>query len=475
MRGRNGNFFASSGGNRYSDTLSGDMNRPYSRTLLLGLLIASAALHLFWLSEPRSVVFDEVHFGGFANGYLTGEYFFDVHPPHAKLLITAGGAALGYSGTQSFERIHLAFEDSSTTALRTVPALAGTLIPVLAFLLLIELGATPAAAGIGAWALLLDNGLLLQTRIVALDGVLVASTLGGLLALLRSLRSPSRVRRSLLAFAAGSLAGLAAGTKFTGLLALGMIGLCLAVDLLRRPSWSRCRGSLSVGVWILSGATSVYLLGWFLHFALLPLPGPGDIWGAPSGGFLQDLVTLHRQMMSAHVDLAKSHPYSSPWWSWPWMLQPVFYWSGSETVVYFVGNPVVWWGSSILLGALGMTSVLVLASARKIPRDPLDQPRRLWIPLAGWIMAWAPLATVPRILFLYHYLTALVFGVCAVTLWLDRLGWTRAGSWRRQRASFDFAIGLILLGFVLTAPFTFSFVESGHWTDAVFRFLPGWR
>ena len=90
-------------------------------------------------------------------------------------------------------------------------------------------------------------------------------------------------------------------------------------------------------------------------------------------------------------------------------------------------------------------------------------------------MAWAPLATVPRILFLYHYLTALVFGVCAVTLWLDRLGWTRAGSWRRHRASFDFAIGLILLGFVLTAPFTFSFIESGHWTDAVFRFLPGWR
>jgi dolichyl-phosphate-mannose--protein O-mannosyl transferase len=442
---------------------------------VLGLLISSALFHFFRLSDPHSVVFDEVYFGGFANGYLKGEYFFDVHPPHAKLLITGAGAALGYGGSQRFERIHLAFEEPSTAALRTVPALAGTLIPVLTFLLLIELGATPAAACIGALALLFENGLLLQTRIVALDGVLVASTLGGILAILHSLRSPTRGRRWLLAFAAGGLAGLAAGTKITGLLALGMIGILLAVDLLRQPTWSRRRGTFSLCVWTLTGATLVYLVGWLLHFALLPLPGPGDIWGSPSGNFIEDLVALHRQMMSAHVDLGKTHPYASPWWSWPWMMRPVFYWVGDDSVVYFLGNPVVWWGSSVLLGALGVTSVLALVGAWKLPRDPVDRPRRLWIPLTGWILAWAPLATVPRVLFLYHYLTPLVFGVCAVTLWLDRLGWTRAGSWRAQRASFDLVVGMILLGFVLTAPFTFSFIEGEQWTGTVFRLLPSWR
>ena len=90
-------------------------------------------------------------------------------------------------------------------------------------------------------------------------------------------------------------------------------------------------------------------------------------------------------------------------------------------------------------------------------------------------MAWAPLAAVPRILFLYHYLTAMVFAVCAVVLWLDRIGWTRPGPWRQQRASFDFAVGLVLLGFVLAAPFTFSFVEATEWTRTVFRLLPLWR
>jgi hypothetical protein len=46
---------------------------------------------------------------------------------------------------------------------------------------------------------------------------------------------------------------------------------------------------------------------------------------------------------------------------------------------------------------------------------------------------------------------------------------------RQQRASFELAIGLILLGFVLTAPFTFSFVSADAWTKTVFQLLPGWK
>jgi dolichyl-phosphate-mannose-protein mannosyltransferase len=32
-------------------------------------------------------VFDESHFGGFTERYLKHEYFFDIHPPMAKLTI----------------------------------------------------------------------------------------------------------------------------------------------------------------------------------------------------------------------------------------------------------------------------------------------------------------------------------------------------------------------------------------------------
>jgi dolichyl-phosphate-mannose--protein O-mannosyl transferase len=231
----------------------------------------------------------------------------------------------------------------------------------------------------------------------------------------------------------------------------------------------------SIAVWTLTGAVSIYILGWVLHFALLPLPGPGDIWGAPSGHFFHDLVAIHHQMTSAHADLAKTHPYSSPWWSWPWMVRPVFYWAEQESVLYFLGNPSVWWGSSLLLGTLSITAALARVSDLSEPVLPVDRSRQLWLPFTAWAFAWAPLALVPRILFLYHYLTPLVFAVCTVTLWLDRLGWTRAGGWRQQRMSYWLAICMIVLGFFLTAPFTFSFVDATNWTTAVFRVFPGWR
>ena len=29
------------------------------------------------------------------------------------------------------------------------------------------------------------------------------------------------------------------------------------------------------------------------------------------------------------------------------MVRPVFYWSGAKTSLFFLGNPILWWGSSL--------------------------------------------------------------------------------------------------------------------------------
>ena len=61
------------------------------------------------LSAERSaalqVVFDEYHFGKFVNGYITGEYFFDIHPPLGKLLLCLVAWMGGYDGRQSWDKI----------------------------------------------------------------------------------------------------------------------------------------------------------------------------------------------------------------------------------------------------------------------------------------------------------------------------------------------------------------------------------
>lgn len=450
---------------------------PAPRTrLALALLALGALLHLTRLADPRRVVFDEVHFGGFVTAYLGDHsYFFDIHPPHAKLLIAGVSALGGYRGSQPFHDLDQPIENVSPALLRLMPALSGIALPLVLFALLLQLGANPAAAFLGGLAGVLDNAILLQTRVIALDGILLLATFGSLSAVLAALSSAGRLRASAFALLSGALAGIAAGTKFTGLAALPVVGVCIAASLLPRPSWPLLRRALSLSVWLLSGAVVVYAVGWVIHFALLTKPGPGYIWAVPTGDFLFDTVRIHRLMLASNYGLTAPHPYASAWWSWPLMARPVYYWNHDQAALYFVGNPAVWWGSTLgLLMLLGTTLLLKttdlrLATARSV------WPRRLWIPLLGYAIALLPLVRVPRALFLYHYLTALLFSLCAVLLWLDHMGWTRCGGWRRQRASYFAGIAALFLGFALISPFTFSFVGAPAYRELVFGLFPGWR
>ena len=49
--------------------------------------------------------FDEVHFGKFAGKYIKSQYFVDVHPPLAKLLLTLAAFLFGFDGNFDFKAI----------------------------------------------------------------------------------------------------------------------------------------------------------------------------------------------------------------------------------------------------------------------------------------------------------------------------------------------------------------------------------
>ncbi len=446
------------------------------RTQLLLILFAlSAALHFFKLSEPRHVVFDEVHFGGFINDYHDGRLFFDIHPPHAKLLIAGVAVAGGYRGDQDFQEINAPITKISPALLRLVPAMAGTLIPLVLFGFLIQLGASPMAAFLGGLALVLDNALLLQTRLITLDGLLLLAIFGSLSCFLAAFRCHDRIRRARLSLYAGLLAGLAPGIKLTGLAALALIGACLAFDFIGRPSWRKLRVAASHSVWILTGALAVYIAGWAIHFWLLNDPGPGFRWPIPKGDFLADLVEANRTMFSANAGLRAPHPHSSPWWAWPLMARPVFYWSGSGGAeLFFVGNPVLWWGTTLGLVVVAVNVVLLKVTNLRLRGDDKPWPRLLWVPALGYLISYAPLIPIQRPLFLYHYLSPLFFGLTTVLLWLDHVGWTRPTGFRGQRLSFYFATTALALGFIAMSPFVFSFLDMPDYRRQVIEFLPIW-
>jgi dolichyl-phosphate-mannose--protein O-mannosyl transferase len=445
------------------------------RTQLLLILFAlSAALHFYRLAEPRNVVFDEVHFGGFINDYHDGRLFFDIHPPHAKLIISGAAIAGGYRGEQDFKKLGTPITKASPALLRFVPAIAGTLIPLVLFSFLIQLGASPMAAFLGGLALVFDNALLIQTRLITLDGLLLLSMFGSLTCFLAAFRCHDRIRRTKLSLCAGLLAGLAPGIKITGLAALGLIGACLALNFIFRPSWQKLRVAASHSVWILTGAIPVYAMGWAIHFWLLNDASPGFHWPIPKGDFLADFVEINRTMFTANAGLRTAHPHSSPWWAWPLMARPIFYWSGGNSSLFFVGNPILWWGTT--LGLLVVAANVVLAKVTNLRLRGAEKPwpPLLWVPALGYLISFAPLIPVQRPLFLYHYLSPLFFALTTVVLWLDHVGWTRPTGFRGQRLSFYLATGILVLGFIAMSPFTFSFIDMPDYRRQVIDFLPIW-
>ena len=459
------------------DRLSPLLRTRPSTVLLAVLLLLSAAVHLIGLSYPRSVVFDEVHFGKFATAYCCShEYFFDIHPPHAKLIIAGVARLLGYRGGLAFDHIGQSFGENSPVPLRLAPALAGTLLPLIIFGVLRQLGAGRAAAFFGGLLLVFDNALTIHTRVISLDGILLAATFGALGLYLAAEKADTEKRRALLSFLAGCAAGLAVGTKFTGLAIVGLIGLCLIIRIWPGKKTAGIAPTLRQAGWLLTGATLVYLIGWVLHFSLLAKPGPGDIWGVPTGNLATDIVQIHGKMFSAHVNLKQSHPYGSPWWSWPLMKRPIYFWNSPNfsARMYSVGNPLVWWGGSLmfLVVLVNLTLARVTSCAPKPVRG--REIPRFWLPIVGFVAAYAPLTDISRVMFMYHYFTPLIFSLILVVLWLDHAGWTNNDEILHQRASYYGVIAVLVLGFVIVTPLTYGLEAGKGITDTLFSIFPGW-
>lgn len=139
------------------------------------MTLVAAAVRLFRIYQPSSVVFDEVQyapsfsvlwnwcadscpnsFGGFASKYIKGRFFMDVHPPLAKLLITLAGWLAGFDGEFDFKEIGKDYLEPGVpyVAMRMLPAVLGVLTVPLMFLTLKVTGCQTSSALMGATAVL---------------------------------------------------------------------------------------------------------------------------------------------------------------------------------------------------------------------------------------------------------------------------------------------------------------------------------
>lgn len=425
-------------------------------TIFLAVFTLGAFVRMWDLGAIDQVVFDEVHFGKFVSSYCcTHERFFDIHPPIGKLLIAGGVYIAGGTNGFDFDHIGQTYAGVSVAGLRMVPALFGALLPIIIIILLRQMGVSWGASLVGGFAIALDNALILESRLIVTDSILLVATFGSLACAFAAGNTRKASVAWLLMASAGILCGIAVGTKFTGLLALGLVGVIALVHAYRDPrNISAWIGRIVLAVAV---AAFVYLAGWYLHFDLLTAPGTGDVWGVPTGIFWDDLATVHRQMLSANYNLSADHPYGSKWFTWPFMVRSVFYWQGEQSqFIYLLGNPIVWWGAFLGLCAC----VATLLSRTKIHGW-------IWIIVLGYFLSYIPLMRVPRVLFLYHYMTPLIFSLLCALWWLDRAA-------QKKILLSSIAVIAIVAGFLFISPLTYGFSISSAWQEALFM-ISSWR
>jgi dolichyl-phosphate-mannose--protein O-mannosyl transferase len=383
------------------------------RDLALALLftLAAAAFRLPGLGRPAEEVFDEVYHAKTALQYLNGQPPIEwVHPPTAKLLIAVGVWLFGYV----------------PWAWRLVPALAGTALAPVFFLLARRVLSTERAAVLATVLLLCDGVYLVQSRIAMTNIFAVLFQVSAALFIVRAALRP-RLSAPDMALV-GVFLGLALSTRWTSLWAAGYLGLVLlAVRRLRIIKPRELSLTLLAFVVLPVGIYVLSYLPWMRQ-----------------GHELSELLPLQKAIWRYHADLRATHPYFSKWYTWPWLYRPTWYHfkQTGETIrgIVAIGNPALWWA------AVPVTLWALVTGARE--RDA----RRLFSGL-GFCFLYLPWGLAPRTLNYSHYLfEAIPYACLSLGTLLDRAWPGKWGPYARLYVGVVVALFLFFLPFLVALP-----------------------
>jgi Gpi18-like mannosyltransferase/predicted membrane-bound dolichyl-phosphate-mannose-protein mannosyltransferase len=375
-------------------------------TIAVSLLVATAAALRFWhLGQPAEIVFDEVHFVGQARHYIHGEPFLDPHPPIAKLLIAAGIMLLG----------------DHPASWRVANALLGTVMVPVTYLLGRRMFHSRFAATLAAGLIAFDGFFIVDSRIGCIDIVYLALAAIAYLLLFcfAGTRDPIGRRRLLLVI--GMVLGLCLGSKlYVPAITFLLVSGFLLLILWRTPEpldSSRTNGHLMRFQWtagaalITASVSAIFYLASFLpHYMLGWWGGIADLLY-----YYKDVIWYENSVSSA------THPYASPWWSWPLMLRPLAYWQnfpvhGKVALIWGGGNPLTWWA---------VVPAMMITGVRAVERPDLARIFMV-IGFFAYYLIWIPIG---RILFLYHYLPSVYIGYLALAAILADMWYGETESW----------------------------------------------
>jgi dolichyl-phosphate-mannose-protein mannosyltransferase len=452
--------------------------RAILRQVCLALILWGVTAWLLFhnLGYPRAIVFDETYMIPRAQRYLKGMFFQESHPPLGRLAIFLGQHLvhpnLQYDEFALAEKIERDWPtDEDMTGYRVIPALFGTIIPVLVFFILRSVLSGDFLAFVLSMAVVFDNALLTQARFALSDSMLVAFCLLSILIFVYLYSDERKTTRSLWliwVLWGGSMA-TAALVKFTG----GFVGLLVVVYMVKLLSAGQRRGVVVFGFAFSLAFIATTVAAWQIHFSLLPNLDPSNDY---------EISAAHRQMFEGkyrpdpftrfiiqfrdamvfiknyhegvpRLDLTNPDEIGSPWYHWPFGGRVIPYrWETPDgktyQYIYLIGNPVTWLLS--LTGVILGTAVTI----SDILFRYLPEHHRRWIYIFTLLYCayMLPMIFVQRVMYLYHYLPPLLIGVLMFGIILNNM---ETIGWNTRRNILLVSLVGVMITFWVYKPFTF--------------------
>ena len=419
-------------------------------------------------SYMDEMYFDEIYHARTAFEHLTGMAPYEnSHPPLGKILIMLGISIFGMN----------------PFGWRIVGALFGIAILPMFYLLAKRIFRRSNLAQCCTLLLAMDGMLLAQSRIATIDTFTVFFILGMYYFMYRYYEMNffrSNLRHTFVPLGlCGIFFGLGFATKWIGAYAGAGLAVIFFYTLYCRYKDYRMAKMLiaqgdqreemaqiaktflpktiktlafCVGFFILVPA-AIYLLAYLPYFLCMEHPYTlADVWG------------VQEFMFSYHSGLQATHPFASPWYEWPLVYRPIWFYQGTHVAdgmfssIASFGNPLVWW--------MGLAAVFyALLTLRR--RRPLREKRTAGFLLVGLAAVFLPWVLIPRITFIYHYYASVPFIILLLGFVfrdLDEAG-ARWVKW--------LAVGLCAAAFLLFYPVWTGLEVPMAWARLM-QWFPSW-
>jgi len=404
------------------------------KNLLVILLALSIFTRFFIFGFPNQIVFDEFYFGNFVSRYFDGAYFFDIHPPLAKLIMAGTAEILNNKPDTSFSfnSIGQYYSNDAYKIFRGVVGVFGVLLVLVIYGFARELFKNKWIGFLAGLLVVFDSALNVHARFIFLDSILLFFGFGSLWLLLISFRKNGWVRW-LLFVLSGIFVACSLSTKWTGLLFVGLFGILLISDIFKNKKWKEFLLRILICGLIIP---IVYFSLQIVHLSLLTKNGNGAAFMSPEfqstlqnspydkelyeePSIWQKLKELNQKMWYYNETITKPHPDQSEWYQWPFGVKQIYFWVGTTEAdyipkpkLYLRANQFVWYG-----GLVAIIFGIIWFIIKSFYKNKSEDFWAIGLLLLGYLANLAPYVFISRPAFLYHYFPSLIFAIVGFS-WL---------------------------------------------------------